>query len=172
MPCRLDVLLTLARAGSCGQGCCTCNTCSYASVSRHFFTLDPREALYLNGTLETTPTGGLLRVFYTKGAQRGGQNRRYFCCHQLPNNRQRQVARCARAVPLPCIFTPFFYWPRRGLCCMTYVGRTSFRRKADLGYYAYIVRLSPCDYHARSHGHFLISIRLAFPYECGSVGGG
>ena len=41
--------------------------------------------------------------------------------------------------------------------------------KEDLGPHAYTIRNSSYSFHARVHGDLSVSIRLAFPYECGSA---
>ena len=45
--------------------------------------------------------------------------------------------------------------------------------KEDLGLHAYAIRNSSyilrSSFHARVHGDLSVSIRLAFPYECGSA---
>ena len=50
---------------------------------------------------------------------------------------------------------PFFYRPKDG--------------KEDLGPHAYTIRNSSYGFHARVHGDLSVSIRLAFPYECGAA---
>ena len=40
---------------------------------------------------------------------------------------------------------------------------------ADLGPHGYTIRNSSYSFHARVHGDLSVSIRLAFPYECGSA---
>ena len=55
-------------------------------------------------------------------------------------------------------------------------GSESFFRpedgKEDLGPHAYTIRNSSYSFHERVHGDLSVSIRLAFPYECGSAYGG
>ena len=41
--------------------------------------------------------------------------------------------------------------------------------KEDLGPHAYTTRNSSHSFHERVHGDLSVSIRLAFPYECGSA---
>ena len=41
--------------------------------------------------------------------------------------------------------------------------------KEDLGTLAYAIRNLLYSFHARVHGDLSVSIRLAFPYECGSA---
>ena len=44
--------------------------------------------------------------------------------------------------------------------------------KADLDPHDYAIRNSSYSFHARVHGDLSVSIRLAFPYECGAAYGG
>ena len=41
--------------------------------------------------------------------------------------------------------------------------------KEDLGPHVYTIRNSSHSFHARVHGDLSVSIRLAFPYKCGSA---
>ena len=41
--------------------------------------------------------------------------------------------------------------------------------KEDLGTHAYAIRSSSHSFHARVHGDLSVSIRLSFPYKCGSA---
>ena len=60
-----------------------------------------------------------------------------------------------KSVMAPLPFFLSFYRPKDG--------------KEDLGPHAYAIRNSSYSFHARVHGDLSVSIRLPFPYECGSA---
>ena len=63
-------------------------------------------------------------------------------------------------------------WHYRLQCIFLSTGRKTLRKSSVPTLHTIPVRNSSHSFHARVHGDLCVSIRLAFPYECGSASGG
>ena len=64
-----------------------------------------------------------------------------------------------------------FYFSFRPLFFLSFVAffRPKDGKKEDISPHDYTIRNPSCSFHVRVYGDLSVSIRLAFPYECGAA---